>query len=309
MRIDVELPDMVRRRALAYGAVGEQWLRDLPAVVEELATRWELRMGATLSGGTAAYVAEATTAAGAAAVLKVAMPAAIDGDGAFARTVEVYELTRGRGCARLLGHDRARSALLLERLGANLSSLGLPTAQQLEIIAATVQQVWRPVPAGALLRTGAEKARWLADFIATTWESLGRPCSAKAVDLALAYAARRVHGFDPATAVLVHGDAHGLNTLQSHDGFKLVDPEGLVSEPAHDLGIPMREFNDELLAGDALGLGLERAHFLGRITGQDPSAIWQWGFVERVSTGLYAMTIGHDATRDFLAVADRWADV
>jgi streptomycin 6-kinase len=121
MRTDVELPDMVRRRALAYGAVGEQWLCDLPAVVEELATRWELRMGATLSGGTAAYVAEATTATGAAAVLKVAMPAAIDGDGAFARTVEVYELTRGRGCARLLGHDRARSALLLERLGVDLA--------------------------------------------------------------------------------------------------------------------------------------------------------------------------------------------
>ena len=58
----------------------------------------------------------------------------------------------------------------------------------------------------------------------------------------------------------MHGDAHSWNTLEAGAGtFKLVDPEGLVSEPAHDLAVPMRELNEELLEGDAVRLGHERA--------------------------------------------------
>lgn len=109
--------------------------------------------------------------------------------------------------------------------------------------------------------------------------------------------------------MLVHGDAHSWNTLEAGGGeFKLVDPEGLISEPAHDLAVPMRELNAELLAGDALRLGRARAHLLSRLTGVDETAIWQWGFIERVSSGLYSMTHGHDGARDFLEVADRWAE-
>ena len=109
--------------------------------------------------------------------------------------------------------------------------------------------------------------------------------------------------------MLVHGDAHELNTLEDgRGGFKLVDPEGLVSEPAHDLGVPMRGLNADLLAGDARRLGLERAQFLARLTGVDAVAIWQWGFVERVSSGLYIMSLGLPDGDEFLAVADRWAE-
>ena len=108
--------------------------------------------------------------------------------------------------------------------------------------------------------------------------------------------------------MLVHGDAHSWNTLEAGNGaFRLVDPEGLVSEPAHDLGVPMRELNDELLAGDALRLGRERARLLGDLTGADEEAIWQWGFIERVSTGLYSIAQGQDGADAFLEVADRWA--
>jgi streptomycin 6-kinase len=222
--------------------------------------------------------------------------------------VQTYALSRGRGCARLLAHDADRSALLLERLGRNLDELALPVRRQLEIICRTVQQVWVHVPAGTALPSGAEKAEWLAEFIATTWESLGHPCSAQAIDVARGFAAKRAAAFDPTSAVLVHGDAHSWNTLEAGpDAFKLVDPEGLVSEPAHDLAIPMRELNEELLAGDALRLGRERAQLLSRLTGVNATAIWQWGFVERVSTGLYSMKLGDENAREFLEVADRWA--
>jgi streptomycin 6-kinase len=304
----IAVPDVVRRTARAHGEVGAQWLRDLPAIVEELERRWRVTVGSTLAGGTAACVAQATTSDGAEAVVKIAMPATIDGDEVFERAVLTFGLADERGCARLLAHDRELSALLIERLGRNLDELRLPVARQLEIICRTVRQMWVRVPADTRLPSGAEKAKWLAEFIASSWEELDHPCRAETIDIALGFAAERAAAFDPETAVLVHGDAHSWNTLEAGDGtFKLVDPEGLISEPAHDLAVPMRELNAELLAGDALRLGRERAQLLSDLTGVDLTAIWQWGFVERVSSGLYTMQLGHDGGRDFLEVADRWA--
>jgi streptomycin 6-kinase len=308
--VDLELPDPVRRKALASGAPGERWLRDLPDIVATLGSAWGLTVGATMTSGTAAYVAAVTDADGRPAVLKVAMPVDVDGVGVFARSVTVLEQAAGRGAVRLLAHDDEHSALLLERLGPNLVDLGFTIDAQLVATCAALRDLWRPVPADTPLPTGAEKARWLAESIGPWWEELGHPCSARAVDTALAYAERRAAAFDPERSVLVHGDAHGWNTLRAGPGeYKLVDPEGLVSERAHDLAVPMRESHAELLAGDALALGIARAHRLGSLTGVPVEPIWQWGSIERVCTGLYCLTLAEEEWgRDFLAVADRWAE-
>jgi streptomycin 6-kinase len=305
----IEVPELVRTTALGHGASGERWLRRLPAVVREIEERWDLTIGEPYSGGTASYVADATLRDGSVAVVKVAMRVAEGDEEAFERSVRAFDLAGGRGCARLLAQDAEIGVLLLERLGRNLDSLQLPVERQLEIICETVAQMWVSVPPELALPSGAEKAQWLAEFIARSWEELERPCAARTIDIALAFAAERAAAFDPACAVLLHGDAHSWNTLEAGGGrFKLVDPEGLRSEPAHDLGVPMRELNDELLAGDALRIGRQRARTLSDLTGADAEAIWQWGFIERVSTGLYSLSLGHELGQEFLDIADRWAE-
>ena len=50
------------------------WLDELPGLVQSLADDWSLSIGATLHGGHAAFVAEATTFDGTRAVLKVGVP-------------------------------------------------------------------------------------------------------------------------------------------------------------------------------------------------------------------------------------------
>src|SRR5262249_61796226 len=158
----------------------------------------------------------------------------------------------------------------------------------------------RPAPDSGL-PTGAAKARSLAGFIAAMWEELDRPCSERAVEHALACATRRGDAHRDETAVLVHGDVHQWNALESGRGFKLVDPDGLLAEPEYDLGIIMRE---DPLDGDLR----ERARRLGHRTGLDPDAIWEWGVVERVSTGLLGTRVGlQPVARQMLAVADRLA--
>jgi streptomycin 6-kinase len=66
----------------------------------------------------------------------------------------------------------------------------------------------------------------------------------------------------------------------------------------------MREDPVELISGDPF----ERARWLAARTGLDPTAIWEWGVVERVSTGLLLTQIGvQPVGRQMLAAADRIA--
>ena len=213
----------------------------------------------------------------------------------------------GAGVPRLFEFDRSAPALLLERLGPNLDDLGMPIPQLLDTVAETLRSFWRPVPEDAALPTTVDQTAWLAGFITTTWTALGRPCDRAVIDRALACCDQRAAAFDPARAVLVHGDAHGWNTLDAGGGeFKFVDPEGLRSEPAHDLGVPIREYNEPLLAGDTSRLVRQRAEHLASLCGVDAEAVWQWGFIERVSTGLANLRdFGGDDAAAFLEVARR----
>ncbi len=84
----------------------------------------------------------------------------------------------------------------------------------------------------------------------------------------------------------------------------LVDPDGLLAEAEYDMGIVMREDPVELLSGDLH----ERARWLATRTGLDATAIWEWGVVERVSTGLLCTVVGlQPVGQQMLAVADRIA--
>ena len=302
----MEVPDLVRQRAESEGAAGRRWLDGLPAVVAALADRWGLTVGRPFAGGTAGYVAEAVDAAGRACVLKVWMPF-FDDVSSYELSVVVHELAGGQGCARLLDHDGAAHAMLLERLGPDLHALEVPIPELLDIVADTLRTFWRPLDHAHGLPTGAAKAAWLAGYITTSWEELGEPCPRAVVDRALAYCDERAAAFDPARSVLVHGDAHGWNTLDAGDGtYKFVDPEGIWSEPAHDLSVAMREYNRPLLAGDTPVLVRARAERLASRCDVDPEAVWQWGFVERVSTGL--ANVRHFADGEgaaFLEVATR----
>jgi streptomycin 6-kinase len=304
---ELDVSDLVRQRAANNSNAGRRWLAELPGVVADLTERWQLTLGAPLTGGTAGYVVEATDASGRSCVLKVAMPLDMDDRETFARSVRAHALAAGRGCAELLAHDLTAPAMLLERLGPNLNQLGLTVPQILEAITATLPTFWRPIGIDAGLRTGEAQARWLSRYIADTWGELGQPCERAVIDRALALCERRAAAFDPTRAVLVHGDAHGWNTLDAGGGtYKFVDVEGLCSEREHDLSVAMREYNEPLVRGDTPRLVRDRAAYLAQRCGVDPQIVWEWGFIERVSTGLANVRdFDNDDGTMFLEVARR----
>jgi streptomycin 6-kinase len=116
------------------------------------------------------------------------------------------------------------------------------------------------------------------EFITGTCNELDEPCQERTIEHALACAQRRLDAHE--RGVLVHGDVQQWDALQAGDGFKLVDPDGLLAEPECDLGVILREDPDEPLAADPEAT----SRWMAERCGLDATAIFEWGVVERVST-------------------------
>ena len=272
-------------------------------------------MGQPPSGGSSAYGAPGTTVSGN-AVIKVAMPR--HGPYGFEQEIDTLLRANGRGYVRVFKFDYERRALLLEQLGPSMLARKLEPKQAIHLLCKTLQQAWL-VPPGAdqTIQAVEYKAQTLAQLISELWETLERPCSLKIVSQALEFARRRMDAFDPERCVVVHGDPHPANALLvrapragAESGYVFVDPEGFLCEPEYDLGVVMRDWNEELLAAaDPLALAHEYCQLLSKETGLDETSIWEWGFIERVSSGLYICAYGSiEHGQPFFETAQRLLD-
>ncbi|SDD46900.1 streptomycin 6-kinase [Auraticoccus monumenti] len=277
------------------GPDGQRWLDDLPRLVGELEQAWGLDVeGRGLPGGSASWVGRARDADGRPRVLKIGMPGHDLDDEA-----RVLGLAAGRGLVGLRAHDPGRNALLLDELGPSLEAAVLPVEEKLEHLAAALTLVWE-IPASALTPPGPgeDKASTLTRLVLDTDTRLGHPTPPAVLDLALEYAARRVAAHDPDRCVVVHGDPHPANALSTapapgDDGlaYRLVDPDGFLADPAYDLGVVLREWTGRL--GERPRERLEGwCTLLADRCRLDAQVVWEWAYLERVSTGLHVLDFG-----------------
>jgi streptomycin 6-kinase len=169
------------------------------------------------------------------------------GDDESDEEADALALWDGDGAVRLLRHDRARRALLLERAepGDDLSPLPEEEATRLAVEVAT--RLWRP--AGSPFRSVHEHVpRWLANaraprFAVELYERLGQRAG-----------------------TLVHGDLHHHNVLRSARGWLAIDPKPYLAEPEYDvpsflwnpLPTRLRHVESRIAAFVAAGLDEER---------------------------------------------------
>jgi streptomycin 6-kinase len=277
---------VVRARALR-AADGPAWLDDLPRRTGELTRRWALALGAPLAGGTAAVVHEVVRADGTPAVLKLPVPD--PGNALTTRTLLTAARTEdGGGFVQVLAHDG--DDLLLERLGPSLAASGRTADEQLAVLTALLPRVWRLPPHGPPVDEAAGLTRFVLDLLD------GAPDDVTGA--ALECADRRSRAFVPERARLLHGDAAAPNALlapQRPEGAAFVDPDGFTGDPAYDVGVALRDWSAELLAHPRPAELLRGwcATAAAR-TGTDPQAVWEFAFLERVSTGTYARALGAD---------------
>ena len=260
---------------------GTRWLNRLPLVLDELAERWGLKpTGEPFSRSNLAYVVPVSRD-GAQFVLKVQWP-----HDEAAHEAEALKTWNGDGAARLIDHDAARHALLLEECtpGTYLAEAG--DADPLGILAGLLPRLWKPV--GQPFRPLSDVAQQWALHMPRAWERTGRPCERLLVDAALEYL--EVLPQSQGEEVLVNQDLHGHNVLAAaREPWLVIDPKPLRGEREFSLAPIIRSFEfgpSERATRSRLDrlsteLGLYRARVLGWTVAQTMAWSFDSSFRDR----------------------------
>jgi len=263
------------------GEAGLRWITELPAMAAVFMDRWQLRKDGEVSAGAVALIIPVVRRDGSKAVLKL-QPVDDETGGEPA----VLKAWAGRGAVRLLEHDSASGAMLLERLDAarDLSTMedDLAAAQ---IIAELLVRL-NSVPAPKALRSLSEVA---AATLAGTPEAVRLAADPDERRL-LINCADRFHELvsDRIDSRLLHWDLHYFNTLSTLDGseWKAIDPKPLSGDSGFELLPALWNRWDDLLAtGDLPRALLHRFDLMTEVLGLDRSraAGWTLGRVLQVA--------------------------
>lgn len=203
------------------------WLRRLPRVLEDLAGRWSLTVGAPFDGAevSCAWVAPVTRADGTTAVLKLGMPH-LEGE----HELEGLRFWDGDPTVRLLDADGELGAMLLERCEPGTVLRELPEPRQDLVIARLLRRLWRAPAAPHPFRPlAAMLAAWSQETVAD---------AARWPDSGLVRAGLRLFDELPRSApaqVLLATDLHAGNVLRARrEPWLVIDPKPFVGDPAYD---------------------------------------------------------------------------
>jgi streptomycin 6-kinase len=269
-------PHLAENLRAWHGAEGDAWLAGLPALVEEVAARWQVQIGEPFAdGGAVSWVAPALTADGAETVVKLFLVGLENADEAAA--LRHYD---GRGAVRLLAGEPG--ALLLERLSPGTPLWGVEDDDQAcLVVAGLLPRLWRAPDPGHPFRSLADDAAGWAETLERLWTQLGAPFERRLLDEALAAAAELAPS--QGEQVVLHQDLHGGNVLRAGRApWLAIDPKPVVGEREFDLASLIRDRRwsiDERIVRRRLDL-------LSGELGLDRDRMRRWGLLHALAWGV-----------------------
>lgn len=227
------IPDYFKQNTLELHGTDKAniWLSNLPDILTRCARRWNLTLLPPFGNLSIHYVAPAQRADGTMVVLKASSPT-----GEFGQEITALHLLAGPGIVRLLEVDETQEVMLLERLetGMILSRL-VPEhdEQATSILANVMKRLWKPVPAIHPFPTVEDWANGLNQLRPQFQGGYG-PFPPRLVDEAIALFAEL--NISAEKRLLLHGDLHHENILQSGTEWRVIDPKGLIGDPGYETG-------------------------------------------------------------------------
>ena len=132
---------------------------------------------------------------------------------------DALALWDGDGAARLLRHDRARRALLVERARPGTDISTLPEDEATAVAVEVALRLWRPA---------GRPFRWIGDHVPRWLDN--------AEGHELIPLARRLYAsLDVGRSTLVHGDFHHHNILDAGGRYVAIDPKPMLGDPEFDV--------------------------------------------------------------------------
>jgi streptomycin 6-kinase len=290
MAVALPIPERLARTSVAWeGDAARRWLAALPATVAGVAEAWDLEVGAPFEpGGNISWVAPVRQRGGGPpAVLKVQLPH--PESAAEALALRAWD---GRAAVRLLDHDPARWALLLERCepGRDLLAEG-GTRSAAEAGAALGASLHAVAPPPGLPPLADVLDAWADELAARL---VGHPCPDRALgDLAVEVmrTAPRAGG----RSVLLHGDLNPTNVLSARRApWLAIDPKPMVGDPAYDGPRLVLQPDPGATARPAATLA-DRLAVVADGLGVAREAVARWCLVHAVERGASASASGDHA--------------
>ena len=223
-----------RTMAALHGDAGRTWLANLPALLVDYAQKWLFTPLAPFPLSYH-YVTAVRCADGSEAVFKAGPPCA-------ARRQEIIALQAfgGRGMARLLAHDLDGGVALIERIRPGCMLAELSDEQATEAAAGVMEQLWQ-ARAEAVFGEFPTIQQWGQGFARLRARYHGGSGPFPAGLLAQAEGLFAELAASSNSPVLLHGDLHHFNILAAErTPWLAIDPQGVVGEPAYEVGALLR---------------------------------------------------------------------
>jgi streptomycin 6-kinase len=268
--VPAELVESYRK----YSAeAGQRWIAGLPAMAAEYLDRWHLVIDGAVASGVVALIIPVVCRDGSTAVLK--LQPIDDETGGEPAALKAWA---GRGAVRLLEHDPATGAMLLERLDA---SRDLAT-MEVDLAAATIIAELLVILNSAPVPPGMRSLRDVAAVIlAGTPEAIRLAADSNERNLMINCADRLQNLItEPIDDHLLHWDLHygnTLATLASGTEWKAIDPKPLSGDSGFEL-LPAlsNRWEDLVQTGDASRALLRRFDLMTEVLGLNRQRAAAW---------------------------------
>ncbi|HEY7127976.1 MAG TPA: aminoglycoside phosphotransferase family protein [Ktedonobacterales bacterium] len=257
------------------------WFERLPALLEEWAKRWQLKLLPPFEHLSFHYVAPAVRMDNTPVILKTCQLS-----DEFEHGLAALRLFDGRGIARLLEWDEGQKVMLLERLqpGTMLASLVPEQDEQAtSILARVMRQLWRPAPETHTFPTVEHLGQGLMQLRARYAGGYG-PFPPRLVDEAMDLFATL--SASAQETMLLHGDLQHHNILRSGDTWLAIDPKGVVGDPGYEVGASFYNPMPRILeVPDLEQMLARRVAQLSEELGMERARIRGWGLAQCVLNG------------------------
>jgi streptomycin 6-kinase len=195
---------------------------------------------------------------------------------------EALRFWDGHGAVRLIDHDPASRAYLIERCVPGTPLGRAYDDGALEAIASALERLWRPPSDDVRWRRIDEVAeRWIEE-LPRDRERHGRPYAQRLLDEALD--ALRTLPRSQERLVLCHQDLHGGNLLRAErEPWLAIDSKPIVAEPAYDAVPAVRDLDRE--GRITVAQLRRRLDFFSERLGVDRERIRLWGLAKHLAWG------------------------
>jgi streptomycin 6-kinase len=272
------------------------WLSSLPRVIEALCAKWRIALE-TIGGDTWITVVLFGTSPDLGPVVIKSSPNAVD----FVAQARAFEIGAGANVPRLYDLDLEHGTMVMERIvpGTALRHVEMDDDVSTRVGAEALRTFWRPVSDVGGLLPQRRVMQPLFDWTPEP-ELIDAGLVAQAQQVAAALLQRSTR------TCLVHGDFHHWNVVQRTSGeWVIIDPIGIVGDPASDIARWMHNPPEIAVREDFLDVAARRIGIWADVTGIDADELASWALAGNVLNAINCTAFAPEVMRTCIRVAHR----